>query len=255
MGQQRTSARKRRDISFGSKLTSWLAVLTSALGQKQTSWREHSSVCFGPEANLNGDADYVRLGARATETEIKRLSVETGEERLSNYRIVHFATHGTLAGQPGALGEPGPILPPPASASDENDGYLSASEITQLKLDADWVVLSACNTAGPSKDGAEALSGLARAFFYAQARSVLVSQWEVDSHSTVALITATMKDMAANARIGRAQSLQRAIGSLIDHGQLYQSHPTYWVCLGRRGRLCAQLDCEIGWVRRDRRRR
>jgi CHAT domain-containing protein len=65
--------------------------------------------------------------------------------------------------------EPGLILTPPAKASEDDDGYLSASEIAGLKLDADWVILSACNTAAGDASNAEALSGLARAFIYAQA--------------------------------------------------------------------------------------
>src|SRR5262249_30467674 len=73
------------------------------------------------------------LGSRATEAEIKRLS-ETGE--LAKYRIIHFATHGALAGQIGVNSEPGLILTPPQTATERDDGYLSASEITTLKLDA-----------------------------------------------------------------------------------------------------------------------
>lgn len=83
-------------------------------------------------------------GARATETEIRRLS-EAGE--LSKYRVVHFATHGALSGQLSGNGEPGLLLTPPDKATEIDDGYLSASEIAALKLDADWVILSACNTA------------------------------------------------------------------------------------------------------------
>ena len=89
------------------------------------------------------DSD-IWLGARASEREIKRLS-ENGE--LATYRIVHFATHGAVAGELKAGAEPGLILTPPAEATPEDDGYLSASEIAGLKLDADWVILSACNTA------------------------------------------------------------------------------------------------------------
>jgi CHAT domain-containing protein len=97
--------------------------------------------------------------------------------RLAEYAIVHFATHGALAGQVRGAAEPGLILtPPPKGTSDpaleRDDGFLTASEIATLKLDADWVILSACNTAG---EGTEALSGLARAFFYAGARALLVS--------------------------------------------------------------------------------
>ena len=108
------------------------------------------------------------LGNRATEAVIKRLS-DAGE--LAKYRIIHFATHGALAGQVGGNSEPGLILTPPQTATEGDDGYLSASEITTLKLDADWVILSACNTAAGSAEGAEALSGLARAFTRARAPS------------------------------------------------------------------------------------
>jgi CHAT domain/PDZ domain len=86
----------------------------------------------------------VWLGNRATETEIKRLS-EAG--KLAKYRIIHFATHGALAGQVSGNSEPGLLLTPPNKATETDDGYLSASEIATLKLDADWVILSACNTA------------------------------------------------------------------------------------------------------------
>jgi CHAT domain len=86
----------------------------------------------------------VWLGNRTTEAEIKRLS-EAGE--LAKYRIIHFATHGALAGQVGGNTEPGLILTPPDTATERDDGYLTASEIAALRLDADWVILSACNTA------------------------------------------------------------------------------------------------------------
>ena len=111
--------------------------------------------------SVGADPGEMRIGARATESEVKRLSA-SGE--LATYRILHFATHGLLAGQLRGTSEPGLILTPPESATAEDDGYLSASEIAGLKLDADWVILSACNTAGGEGKGeaAEALSGLAR---------------------------------------------------------------------------------------------
>src|SRR5262249_12740092 len=112
---------------------------------------------------LKAEPSDIHLGAQATEREVRRLS--SGGE-LAKYRVVHFATHGVLAGEIAGTREPGLILTPPATASDEDDGYLSASEISALKLDADWVVLSACNTAAGGAASAEALSGLARAFFY-----------------------------------------------------------------------------------------
>jgi CHAT domain-containing protein len=111
--------------------------------------------------SIKADVREMRIGARATEREIKRLSA-SGD--LARYRIVHFATHGLLAGQLTSSSEPGLILTPPTAATPEDDGYLSGSEIAALKLDADWVILSACNTAGGAGQGeaAEALSGLGR---------------------------------------------------------------------------------------------
>lgn len=96
--------------------------------------------------------DDIVLGARATEASIKRLS---NEGKLANYRVVHFATHGTLSGEISGTSEPGLILTPPREQTELDDGYLSASEIAAFKLDADWVILSACNTAaGGIREGA-----------------------------------------------------------------------------------------------------
>ena len=165
------------------------------------------------------------LGARATERDVKRLS-ESGE--LAAYRLVHFATHGALAGELKAGAEPGLILTPPGEATPEDDGYLSASEIAGLKLDADWVILSACNTAAGGAEGAEALSGLARAFFYAGARSLLVSHWAVDSDSTVKLITKALSIMSSDKSVGRAEAMRRSMLAMIETGDAKEAHPAYW---------------------------
>jgi CHAT domain-containing protein len=174
------------------------------------------------------DADPVTdlyLGAKATEAEVKRLS-EDGT--LAKYRIVHFATHGALAGQMSKTSEPGLIMTPPDTATDVDDGYLSASEVATLKLDADWVILSACNTAAGGSDGAEALSGLARAFFYAGARSLLVSHWAVNSDATVKIIMKGFDELKENPTIGRAESLRRSMLAMIDHGKEYEAQPAFW---------------------------
>jgi CHAT domain-containing protein len=167
----------------------------------------------------------IRLGSQATEQEVKRLST-SGD--LARYRMVHFATHGALAGELKGTREPGLILTPPETASAEDDGYLSASEIAGLKLDADWVILSACNTAAGGADNAEALSGLARAFIYAQARALLVSHWAVDSDATVKLITGAVREMARSARVGRAEAMRRSTLALIDKGEPHEAHPAVW---------------------------
>jgi CHAT domain-containing protein len=175
--------------------------------------------------DIGADTDNLHLGARATEREVKQLS-ESGE--LSQFRIVHFATHGAMAGELKKGIEPGLILTPPDTASEEDDGYLSASEIAALKLDADWVILSACNTAAGNASNAEALSGLARAFIYAQARALLVSHWAVDSDATVSLVTSAIREIARNKHLGRAEALRRAMLALIDSSNPDKAHPTFW---------------------------
>ncbi len=82
-------------------------------------------------------------------------SIAKASGDLAKYRIVHFATHSALAGQISGNSEPGLLLTPPAAPSAEDDGYLTASEIAGLKLDADWVILSACNTAAGGVEGAK----------------------------------------------------------------------------------------------------
>ncbi|RZJ95733.1 MAG: CHAT domain-containing protein, partial [Brevundimonas sp.] len=125
----------------------------------------------------------VRIGAEATEHAVR----DTDFTALSRARFVVFSTHGLMAGS--AAAEPGLVMTPPNEATEADDGYLSASEAAQLRLDAEFVVLSACNTAASDgRPGGEGLSGLARAFFYAGARSVMVSHWEVSDAATTTLI-------------------------------------------------------------------
>jgi CHAT domain-containing protein/tetratricopeptide (TPR) repeat protein len=168
---------------------------------------------------------HVYLGERATEAQVKRLS-DSGT--LAKYRIVHFATHGSLAGELSGMSEPGLLLTPPDKASENDDGYLAASEIAKLKLNADWVILSACNTAAGRAKGAEALSGLAASFFYAGARSLLVSHWEVASEPTVKLITKAVDELKRDPNIGRAEALRRSMVSMIANGKNYEAHPAFW---------------------------
>ena len=191
----------------------------------QTPLPETADEVCAVASHLNAQSGDIRLGAHATEREVKSLS-ENGA--LAQYRIVHFATHGALAGQLSNTTEAGLILTPPETATAVDDGYLSASEIAALKLDADWVILSACNTAAGGATGAQALSGLARAFFYAQARALLVSHWAVDSDATVKLVTATAKAATLDRSVGRAEALRRAMLALIDTGAPHEAHPSFW---------------------------
>lgn len=166
----------------------------------------------------------VHLGHQATKHRVKELST-TGA--LASYRAIHFATHGVLAGQIKGISEPGLILSPTAGGTEEDNGYLSASEIAELKLDADAVILSACNTAAAGDRGGEALSGLARAFIYAQTRALVVSHWYVYEDAAVRLIAETLKQ-ANRPDMGLSMALQQAILRLIDTGPAHQVHPAYW---------------------------
>jgi len=162
----------------------------------------------------------VILGAQATEKRVRSTD-------LSQYRVVAFATHGLLPDELKCKGEPALALTPPATGSDDEDGLLDASEVAQLKLDADWVVLSACNTAAPDGGlGGQSLSGLARAFFYAGARSLLVSHWAVASQPTVILTTTLFEAYTRDATLGRAAALRTAQAKL--QGDPATSHPAFW---------------------------
>ena len=154
----------------------------------------------------------VKLGKDATEAFVKTA-------RLSDYRILHFATHGLVAGETAvftAQNEPSLALTLPQKPTSLDDGLLTASEVARLSLNADWVILSACNTAAGDKPGAEPLSGLARAFFYAGARTLMVSHWPVQSQAAVRLVTSSIQSLDKDATLTSAEALRRAMLDMID---------------------------------------
>ena len=175
-------------------------------------------------AEAQGAGDSVTyLQARATETQARSMD-------LSDYRVLAFATHGLLAGELKGVAEPALVLTPPETGTESDDGLLTASEIATLELDADWVILSACNTAAADgTPGAEGLSGLAKAFFYAGARALLVSHWSVNSEAAVAITTGMLGEMADNPAIGRAEALRRSMLAMMEtEGKDHFAHPMFW---------------------------
>ncbi len=171
---------------------------------------------------LGASDDDLKLGVAATVTTVKATPLE-------QYRVIEFATHGLVAGEVGGLSEPALVLSLPDKPTAEDDGLLTASRIAKLNLDADWAVLSACNTAAGEKPGAEGLSGLARAFFYAGARSLLVSYWPVESDAAVKLTTGAFARLSKDPGIGRAEALRRSIQALIaDRSSAHNADPSAW---------------------------
>jgi CHAT domain-containing protein len=172
-------------------------------------------------ASVNASNAGVILGPEATETKVKN-------SKLNQFRIVYFATHSLVSGAVEEFAklhaEPALVLTLPDHPTELDDGLLTASEVAQLKLNAEWVVLSACNTASEGQPGAEALSGLARAFFYAGGRSLLVSHWAVETQSAVELMAQTFANIASDPNLSHAEALQQSILTMINNPQ----HPA-WV--------------------------
>lgn len=160
-------------------------------------------------------------GAAASEAAVK-------SAELNEFKILYFATHGLVAGdvvQNGKLAEPALAL----TAGDGEDGLLKHSEITGLSLNADLVVLSACNTAVGGAPGADALSGLAQAFTYAGARALMVSHWPVESNSAVALMTDIFARRAQDNTLGMAQAQRLSVLKMIHNPKDSDwSHPAFW---------------------------
>jgi CHAT domain-containing protein len=181
---------------------------------------------------MNADVTQsVFTGQAASEGHIKSMD-------LSGFKVLAFATHGLVPGDLNGLLQPALALSSPKVTGGTDDGLLTMSEILALKLDADWVVLSACNTGSGEGAGAEAVSGLGRAFFYAGTRALLVSNWPVETSSAKILTTDLFRRQAEDPNLDRAEALRRAMTGLIDSdgsidpetGKTVFSyaHPLFW---------------------------
>jgi len=175
----------------------------------------------------------LHLQTEATERQVKH------DPTLASAGVVVFATHGVLPGEIADQGEPGLILTPPAVASEEDDGILTSSEAAQLTLSADWVVLSACNTASlAGRGGPDSLSSLARGFLYAGAHALIASHWRVSDDATAALTVEALTIHRTHPDLTGAQALQAAmrairIGRHLDGSPIAEwhddwSHPAAW---------------------------
>ena len=157
---------------------------------------------------------------------------------LSDRKVIAFATHALVPGDLDGLDQPALALSSPSITGDKGDGLLTTDEILKMKLNADWVVLSACNTGAAEGQGAEAVSGLGKAFFYAGTRALLVSMWSVETTSARKLVTGTFRAQEENKSLSRAQALRKSMLDLIDKETLKDeatgkivagyAHPLFW---------------------------
>ncbi len=170
------------------------------------------------------------LGVKANEETVKTTD-------LSHYKIIVFATHGLATGELNGLTQPALALTAPDVAGIKGDGLLTMEEIISLKLDADWVVLSACNTGAAAGAGAEAASGLGQAFFYAGARALLVTNWSVDSQSAREITSELFRRQTTNLKLSRSEALRESMIALLDNKGFIDkkgtmlfayAHPLFW---------------------------
>ena len=187
---------------------------------------------------LGGSDNRLLTGAEATKAHFGALP-------LDRYTVMAFATHGLVSGdfpglqEPALVMTPAPGQPPlgqpvpgqPGSgqpgSGPSSDAVLTASEIAGLRLDADLVILSACDTATGNGAGTPSYSGLTSAFFAAGARAMLVSHWRVRDDAAARLTVDTVRGAAKG--LPRAVALQAAILRLMaDRSIPNAAHPAFW---------------------------
>jgi CHAT domain-containing protein len=232
------SAAKRPFLGFGDFRPATKAQLTASFPPDQC--REDLEGVESLDA-LPGTRDEILtvgklLGARPDEMV---LGADFTKERLlnfdiKNYRVVHLATHALLPTELHCRREPSILLSTAAGAANADSAFLGTNEVLKLRMDADLVVLSACNTAGPGGGTAgDSLSGLARAFFFAGTRGLLVTHWAVEDNSAKLVATRTLATMQPGAAaVDTAAALRGAKLSLLDgkagtFGKLF-THPFAW---------------------------
>ena len=164
------------------------------------------------------------------------LMARNADGRLAKVRILEFATHGLVAGDISGLAEPALAL---AAGTRPADTLLLASEASTLRLNTDWVLLSACNTASPDAPEAQGLSGLTRAFFFAGARSLVVSHWGVRDDIAARLIPSMLLTQRRDPSLSKAEALRRASLAILDDRAPNDAFPFSWapfVLIGDTGR-------------------
>jgi CHAT domain-containing protein len=187
-------------------------------------------------ASLVGGRQTLLLRDKATEGRVRR-------EALGQYRILDFATHGLIKNEIHGLTEGALVLTPESRTDESNDGLLTASEIADLSLNAELVVLSACNTAryDLGQFGVE-VQGMASAFAIAGVPRIVATLWPVESNVTARTMVRVFHDVRTNDRLDVAESLRQAMSEAIsDAKPTPYAHPRFWAAFavfgdGRGGR-------------------
>jgi tetratricopeptide (TPR) repeat protein len=177
-------------------------------------------------ARLPGVSATLLSGPQATEANLKAA-------QLGQQRVVVFSTHGLTTGEFG-LREPALVLTPPESATESDNGLFTATEIAGLDLDAELVILTACNStnAGELFAASDPLNDLGRMFFYAGARSILMSHYRLYDAPAERLGVNMLRQWLARPGAGKAEALRRATDALLkDPAASYLAHPKNWASL------------------------
>jgi CHAT domain-containing protein len=219
------TGKRQVDVSRAAPATSGGAAAASALHYDQLpplpeTRDELLAIATALKASTERD---VLLGVQATRESVLAAS-RSGV--LGRKRVLVFATHGLMAGDLPGLQQPALAMAANRAGKDVLAQVLSLEDVMGLKLNADWVVLSACNTAAADGRIEEALSGLARGFFYAGARSLLVTQWSVETKSATLITTGTFDFHAANSTASKAESLRQAMLEVMANPRY--AHPAFW---------------------------
>jgi CHAT domain-containing protein len=204
------------------------SVTTENLNRLPDTAEEVKTVAQVLNADLTKD---VFLREQASRYRVKTMS-------LADRKVIAFATHALIAGDLDGLDQPALALSSASVTGNQEDGLLTMTDVMKLKLNADWIVLSACNTGAAGGAGAEALSGLGQAFFYAGSRAILASMYPVETTAARKLVTGIFRLQASNSNLSRSQALRKAMLDLIDNetlkdqttGKIIASyaHPLFW---------------------------
>jgi hypothetical protein len=220
------SQEKISNIDYYSKVTKLRSIFRGGIieGDKI---KEIYGPVDGSSEEIKTVANYLKplkstmlLGDDANETNLK-------EMEMSQFKIIHFATHGEISGALEGLNEPFLVLTPPDEASEVNDGLLTMTEIMALNTNADLVVLSACNTAAGDMPGTEGFSGLAKSFFISGSKSILVSNWYVETYSAQELVINLFKNIKEHPELTVSENFKTTMIEQLGKDK-DKSHPLFW---------------------------